>query len=187
MHVVQQPGQRVSRHETPATLDDALRLLAEPAARAIAGGTDLIVELARGGRTDVSTLVDLTRIPGLDKIELDGDRLIIGALTPTTTSSGRLCASHTPCPSPRHRGSRGTGIEKPSHHRGQSRDSQPGQRHDFGASRAGCRGGHQVGPLAHCGCRSRTSSSAFVEPCSSPESWSSRSRSPSSKGVEGSS
>ena len=80
MHPVQRPPHRVERHETPGTIEAALRLLAQPGTRAIAGGSDLLVELARGGRTDVTTLVDLTRIPGLDRIEQSDNMLGIGAL-----------------------------------------------------------------------------------------------------------
>ena len=73
MHELQRRGQRVRLHETPATLEDALSLLDAhgPAARPVAGGTDLLVELDRGVRPGVEVLVDLTRIPGLNGIDLD--------------------------------------------------------------------------------------------------------------------
>ena len=60
---------------TPSTLDEAITLLAEyrEAARIIAGGTDLIIELERGLRPGVRALIDITRIGGLDKIELGQD------------------------------------------------------------------------------------------------------------------
>ncbi|HEY8092521.1 MAG TPA: FAD binding domain-containing protein [Acidimicrobiales bacterium] len=82
MHDLQRAGQRIRRHETPASLEEALRLLDAhgPAARPIAGGTDLIVELDRRVRPGVEVLVDLTRIPGLDGIEASGGRLRLGAL-----------------------------------------------------------------------------------------------------------
>ncbi len=51
-----------------------------PAARVVAGGTDLLVELDRGVRPGVEVLVDLTRIPGLDRIEVEGERLRLGCL-----------------------------------------------------------------------------------------------------------
>ncbi len=56
----------------PTTTSEALALLAEHGerARVIAGGTDLILELERGVRSQ-RTLVDITRIPGLAGIELD--------------------------------------------------------------------------------------------------------------------
>jgi carbon-monoxide dehydrogenase medium subunit len=82
VHVVQVPGVRVRRHETPGTLEEALGLLAEhgPAARVIAGGTDLLLELARRVRPEVEVLVDLTRIAGLDTISLADGVLSIGPL-----------------------------------------------------------------------------------------------------------
>jgi xanthine dehydrogenase iron-sulfur cluster and FAD-binding subunit A len=67
---------------TPTSVDEALRLLAEhgpdadgPAARVIAGGTDLIVELQRGQR-ELSVLIDVTRIGGLDQVQMDDAGLI---------------------------------------------------------------------------------------------------------------
>ena len=56
----------------PTTMSEALALLAEHGeqARVIAGGTDLILELERGVRSQ-RTLIDITRIPGLAGIELD--------------------------------------------------------------------------------------------------------------------
>ena len=82
MHDLQRQGQRIRRHETPASVEEALALLADhgPAARAVAGGTDLLVELDRGVRDGVEVLVDLTRIPGLDRIEDGGDHLRLGGL-----------------------------------------------------------------------------------------------------------
>jgi xanthine dehydrogenase iron-sulfur cluster and FAD-binding subunit A len=55
------------------SLDEALEILANHGdrARLVAGATDLILELESGVRTGIDTLVDVTRIPGLDKITLD--------------------------------------------------------------------------------------------------------------------
>jgi carbon-monoxide dehydrogenase medium subunit len=84
VHDLQRRGQRIRRHETPESLERALALLDHygPAARPIAGGTDLLVELDRGVRPGVEVLVDLTRIPGLDRIadEGDGDSVVLGGL-----------------------------------------------------------------------------------------------------------
>jgi carbon-monoxide dehydrogenase medium subunit len=68
---------------TPATIDEALRALAESPgqARLVAGATDLILELERGQRPGVTTLIDVSRLPGLDRIGQGGDgRIHLGAL-----------------------------------------------------------------------------------------------------------
>ncbi len=55
------------------SVDEVLKILAErgAAARIVAGGTDLILEIERGVRKGIDTLVDVTRVPGLDQIVLD--------------------------------------------------------------------------------------------------------------------
>jgi carbon-monoxide dehydrogenase medium subunit len=67
-----------NRYHQPVTLDEALELLAEykENCRIIAGGTDLILELEAGLRPGVETLIDITRIPGLDGITLDEEDTI---------------------------------------------------------------------------------------------------------------
>ena len=63
---------------TATTTDEALRALAvnPGASRIVAGATDLILELERGVRKGITTLVDITRIPKLDQIRLDEDDVI---------------------------------------------------------------------------------------------------------------
>ena len=80
LHPVQRPGQHIARYEAPATLEAALALLAShgPAARPVAGGTDLLVELDRGARPGVGVLVDLGRIPGLASLTVADDHLLLG-------------------------------------------------------------------------------------------------------------
>ena len=69
----------------PGSLDEALEMLERyrGAARVIAGGTD-IVPAARKGAAGAKVLVDITRIPGLDAISLDGETVKIGALVTHT-------------------------------------------------------------------------------------------------------
>jgi xanthine dehydrogenase iron-sulfur cluster and FAD-binding subunit A len=57
---------------------EALQILAEKGQRAriVAGGTDLILEMERGVRTGIESLVDITRVAGLDRISIDEDGLI---------------------------------------------------------------------------------------------------------------
>lgn len=75
---------------TPTSVEEVLRLLAEygPEARAIAGGTDLLLELERGLRR-ASVLIDISRTPGLDGIVLEGDCVRLGPLV----THNRLAAS----------------------------------------------------------------------------------------------
>jgi carbon-monoxide dehydrogenase medium subunit len=65
------------------SVDEVINILAEKRerARVIAGGTDLILELERGLRKGVDTLIDVSRISQLHKIYLDEDDVIhLGAL-----------------------------------------------------------------------------------------------------------
>lgn len=78
MHEVQTPGQKISRYITPNSVKETLTHLKGlgPSGRIIAGGTDLILELDRNGRPGLETLIDVSRIPGLDRIHEDGDGMI---------------------------------------------------------------------------------------------------------------
>ncbi len=60
------------------SIDQAVQILSEQGERAriVAGATDLILELERGVRKGVETLIDLTRVPGLDQIVMDEDEVI---------------------------------------------------------------------------------------------------------------
>mgnify|MGYP000216599404 CR=1 FL=1 len=62
---------------TVTNLDDVVRLLREHKenARIMAGGTDLIVEMRNDARRP-SALIDITRVGGLDKIQIESDDLI---------------------------------------------------------------------------------------------------------------
>ncbi len=70
-------------YHTVTTLEEALALLAEhrEKARIVAGATDIIIEIERGVRKGIEGLVDITRVPGLDRITLDGqDWIHLGPL-----------------------------------------------------------------------------------------------------------
>ena len=69
----------------PGSLDEALGMLERyrGAARIIAGGTD-IVPASRKGAPGIKALVDITRIPGLNTIRVDGGTVRIGSLVTHT-------------------------------------------------------------------------------------------------------
>jgi carbon-monoxide dehydrogenase medium subunit len=79
---------------TPTSVDETLRLLAEhrERARLIVGGTDIILELERGQRAGVDTLIDISRVHGLDKITLERETLRLGPLV-----THNHVVSSTPC------------------------------------------------------------------------------------------
>ncbi|MEI8131858.1 MAG: FAD binding domain-containing protein [Leptolinea sp.] len=65
-------------------LQEVLLILAEQKekARIIAGATDLLLEMERGLRKGLETLIDISRIPGMNQITLDDDNVIhLGPLT----------------------------------------------------------------------------------------------------------
>ncbi len=68
----------------PTTLDEAVRLMAEsgPKAKALAGGTDVIVQL-RGGRFQIDRLVDVKSVPEMNELSYsDANGLTVGAGVP---------------------------------------------------------------------------------------------------------
>src|SRR4051812_37427729 len=66
---------------SPRRLADAYALLAETPLRPIAGGTDLMVALAAGTVEPPARVLDLWGLDELRGIRLDGDELVLGALT----------------------------------------------------------------------------------------------------------
>jgi len=71
------------QYYTPKSLDEAVQILGEHQehARVVAGATDLMLEMERGQRQAIDTLIDISRIPGLDIITIDDEGWIhIGPL-----------------------------------------------------------------------------------------------------------
>lgn len=68
------------------TIEDALAALrcATGPARLVAGGTDYLLELQQGHAAPVDTLVDITCIPQLTRLEVRGSQLFIGAAVPVS-------------------------------------------------------------------------------------------------------
>ncbi|NKB60551.1 MAG: 4-hydroxybenzoyl-CoA reductase subunit beta [Alphaproteobacteria bacterium] len=67
------------RLHRPDTLDEALATIkAEPDARFVGGGTDLIVNMRRG-LVETPALIDLNNVAEMQNIAHDGDTLIIGS------------------------------------------------------------------------------------------------------------
>src|SRR5262249_9615419 len=69
-------------YAAPATLTEAAALLARGGARALAGGTDLIVQ-GRENRRDAELPVDLKKVPELTALRFDASEgLVVGAAVP---------------------------------------------------------------------------------------------------------
>jgi carbon-monoxide dehydrogenase medium subunit len=69
---------------TPSSIDEVVSLLSEKQGRSriVAGATDLILEIERGVRSGIETLIDISRLPDLDGIRLDeNDFIHLGPLT----------------------------------------------------------------------------------------------------------
>ena len=67
-----------NKYISTTNIDETLNVLADykENARIVAGATDLILELERGQRKGIDALIDITRIPGMDRISLDEDNNI---------------------------------------------------------------------------------------------------------------
>lgn len=70
---------RISNYLMPRSLDEALDFLEkyQGNAQVVAGGTDVISQL-RHKDLEVETLVDITRLPGMDGIRQDGEMITLG-------------------------------------------------------------------------------------------------------------
>ncbi len=84
----------------PETVEAALADLAryEGQARVVAGGTDLLLEMQQGRKPPVAALVDVTRIPEMRRIALEGDSVYVGgAVTHTEIVASELLAQRATC------------------------------------------------------------------------------------------
>ncbi|MEW6502646.1 MAG: FAD binding domain-containing protein [Chloroflexota bacterium] len=72
------------KYVIPHSIEEAIHFLtsAPGPARPIGGGTDLLLEIQQGHHPPVHTLVDVTRIPDLLRLEEVGKYLFIGAAVP---------------------------------------------------------------------------------------------------------
>jgi CO/xanthine dehydrogenase FAD-binding subunit len=84
----------------PRTVEEALAILTEAggAARIIAGGTDLLLDLQQGRQPPVTTLVDITDIPELGAVAIAQDEIYLGAaVTHTTIVDDPILNEHASC------------------------------------------------------------------------------------------
>ena len=92
------------RYEAPGSVNDAVRLMqADPEARVLAGGTDLLIQCRSGVRRPTA-FIDIKRIPELVDITVDAQGLRMGAATPAADICadehlrqrwpGRSCRAH---------------------------------------------------------------------------------------------
>lgn len=70
------------KYHNVTTIQEALTLLASDPlhSRIIAGGTDLLLEIERGKRPTLDTLIDISRVHELSEIRLDAGRFHLGAM-----------------------------------------------------------------------------------------------------------
>src|SRR5689334_2350200 len=74
-------GMDAIRYEAPRSVADVVRLMqADPGARVLAGGTDLLVQFRTGLRRPTA-FIDIKRIPELVSITIDNNGLRLGAAT----------------------------------------------------------------------------------------------------------
>ncbi|MCC6904597.1 MAG: FAD binding domain-containing protein [Anaerolineae bacterium] len=89
-----------NEYHTPQTVEEASALLASyaGAARVIAGGTDLILEMEQGHKPPVAALVDVTAIQELTTIRQEGELVTVGAgVTHTQLVGSTLLAARATC------------------------------------------------------------------------------------------
>lgn len=89
-----------NRYHIAKTVEQALHLLHENEGRArlIAGGTDLLLDIQQGRRPPVADLVDISAIPDLREINVDGEDIVLGsAVTHGMILDSQLLGEHAAC------------------------------------------------------------------------------------------
>jgi carbon-monoxide dehydrogenase medium subunit len=88
------------KYHTPSSIEEAVSLLKQynGAARIIAGGTDLLVEMRDQGHDPIPALVDITSVEELQHIQQVGDEVIIGAgVTHSQIVQSEILAARATC------------------------------------------------------------------------------------------
>jgi xanthine dehydrogenase iron-sulfur cluster and FAD-binding subunit A len=82
VHDVQRNGRSIANVMRPTSIHEALDALGDGLSRPMAGGTDLLLDLQRGGPGEPVSVVDLTTIEGFRSITDGGDHwLLAGGVT----------------------------------------------------------------------------------------------------------
>jgi len=88
------------KYHTPSSIDEAAAVLSQyqGAARIVAGGTDLLVEMRDGEHPPYPALIDITSIPELRQIEQQDETVVLGAgVTHTMIVKSPLLAARATC------------------------------------------------------------------------------------------
>ena len=81
---------KIKKHWFPESVAEAVEILKNENSIVIAGGTDLIITI-RSGKNSFESLVDMSRISGLDDIELNGRKVVLGSrVTMTQADEDRI-------------------------------------------------------------------------------------------------
>ena len=93
MHEVQRHALSITEVVTATSVEDAIAHATRlgDRARFVAGGTDLLLEMHRGARPDVDTLIDISRLPGFRAILQEGEMIrLSGGVTHADVISSAL-------------------------------------------------------------------------------------------------
>jgi CO/xanthine dehydrogenase FAD-binding subunit len=84
----------------PDSVEAALKSLraAQGSTAVVAGGTDLLLDMQQGRHAPVDTLVDISRIAEMQRLDLDGEHIFLGAgVTHRRILESSLLAQHANC------------------------------------------------------------------------------------------